>query len=127
MKYRVIVQPPAAFQAWAKHERSAAAGTTKSSHQTALVAAGEKVFLSNTCVSCHAVTGTPAGGAVGPNLTHLGSRWTIGAGAAPLDQQDLERWIADPSTFKPGVNMPPYPFLSHQDLHALAAYLLSLK
>jgi cytochrome c oxidase subunit II len=127
MKYRVIVQSPAAFQAWAKHEHSPASGTAKSSHQPTLVAAGEKVFLNNTCVNCHAITGTSAGGAVGPNLTHFGSRWTIGAGAAPLDQQDLESWIADPNTFKPGVLMPPYPFLSHQDLHALAAYLLSLK
>lgn len=126
MKYRVIVQSPAAFQAWARHQRAPAAGTSGGA-QTALVAAGQKVFLGNTCVNCHAVTGTSAGGAVGPNLTHLGSRWTIGAGAAPLNQQDLERWIADPTTFKPGVLMPPYPFLSHQDLHALAAYLLSLK
>lgn len=123
MKYRVIVQSPAAFQAWAKHEHAPAASKASSS----LIAAGKKVFLSNTCVNCHAITGTSAGGAVGPNLTHIGSRWTIGAGAAPLDQQDMENWIADPNTYKPGVLMPPYPFLSHQDLHALAAYLISLK
>ncbi len=127
MKYRVVVQSPAAFNAWAKHQHAPATITASASPSASLIAAGKKVFLGNTCVSCHAVNGTSAGGAVGPNLTHLGSRWTVGAGAAPLDQQDLERWIADPSTFKPGVLMPPYPFLSHQDLHALAAYLLSLK
>lgn len=127
MKYRVIVQPPTAFQAWAKHENSNAVGTAVGSHSSALVAAGKKVFFANTCVNCHAVSGTSAGGAVGPNLTHFGSRWTIGAGAAPLDQQDLERWIANPNTYKPGVLMPPYPFLTSKDLHALSAYLLSLK
>ncbi|HEX6508979.1 MAG TPA: cytochrome c oxidase subunit II [Chloroflexota bacterium] len=131
MKYRVVVQTPAAFAAWAHHEIAGAANPSKARGSTAAskstLVYGSKVFLSNTCVNCHAVTGTPAGGAVGPNLTHIGSRWTIGAGALPMSEPNLESWIYNPSSYKPGVLMPPYPFLSAKDLHALAAYLYSLK
>jgi cytochrome c oxidase subunit 2 len=124
MKYRVVVQPRAAFMAWAHHQTSKPAKISSTS--TSLVAQGLKVFKSNTCVNCHSITGV-SGGAVGPNLTQMGSRWTIGAGAAPMDEKDLEAWIENPNTYKPGVLMPPYPFLSQKDVHALAAYLLSLK
>jgi cytochrome c oxidase subunit 2 len=121
MKFRAVVETPAQFQAWVKHELAV---RTKPTGEAAL---GEKTFLSNTCVNCHAINGTSAGGAVGPNLTHLGSRWTIGAGAAPMNLQALQQWIYDPTSFKPGVVMPGYPFLSQKQIHALAVYLISLK
>lgn len=121
MKFRMVVQTPALFRAWAKHEQ----GSAPTPH--GLAATGYKLFMSNTCVNCHAITGTPAGGVVGPNLTHLATRWTIGAGAAPMDMPDLMAWIHDPTTYKPGVNMPNYPQLSQTQLRALATYLLSLK
>jgi cytochrome c oxidase subunit 2 len=122
MKFREVVQSPSQFNAWVKHQQKAAAKPS-----TSVTRLGEHVFLSNTCVNCHAITGTSAGGAVGPNLTHFASRWTIGAGAAPVDMNDLEAWIKDPTTYKPGVIMPGYPYLTSKDLHALATYLLSLK
>ncbi len=122
MKFRLIVEPKAAFNAWVAHERKPAAKPA-----TALAAAGQKVFLHNTCIECHAITGTTAGGAVAPNLTHIASRWTIGAGAAPMSEADIMRWVRNPNYYKPGVLMPPYPFLSQKDIHALAAYLISLK
>lgn len=134
MKYRVVVQSAAQFKAWVAHEhRSPLAGSYQSKSgvkasalNTALIAAGEKVFTRNTCVDCHTISGV-SGGAVGPNLTHLGSRWTIGAGAAPMSEQVLEKWIYDPATYKPGIIMPAYTFLSNRDLHALATYLINLK
>lgn len=124
MKYRVVVQPKAQFDAWAKHMASDAAQPSGGA-----AALGQKVFMSHTCVDCHTITypGSKAGGTVAPNLTHLASRWTIGAGAAPLTQADAEAWIRQPSHYKPGVLMPGYPLLSKQDIHALAAYLMSLK
>lgn len=124
MKFRTVVQTPAQFAAWAKHESTPARMTAPAS---SAIAAGQKVFLSNTCVECHAIQGTTAGGVVGPNLTHFGSRWTIGAGAAPVTKSDLVKWIENPQTYKAGVNMPPYPFLSHKQVSDLADYLLSLK
>jgi cytochrome c oxidase subunit II len=121
MKFRMIVQSTTDFNAWVKHERTPAAKPA-----TALEQRGKSLFLSNTCVNCHAITGTTAGGAVGPNLTHVGSRWTLGAGAAPVDLKDIEAWIHDPSSYKPGVNMPGYTF-NARDLRAIASYILSLK
>src|SRR5579884_1420360 len=79
MKFRTIVQPQAAFNAWVKHQLQPAA-----TPKTALAALGKKLFLGNTCVQCHAISGTSAGGTVGPNLTHVGSRWAIAAGAGPM-------------------------------------------
>jgi cytochrome c oxidase subunit 2 len=90
---------------------------------------GQKIFMTHTCVECHTITypGSKAGGTVAPNLTHLASRWTIGAGAAPMTQQDAMAWVRQPSHFKPGVLMPGYPLFTTQQLNALATYLLSLK
>lgn len=122
MKFRTVVQTPAQFNAWIKHEQTLAATPTSPA-----IAAGRQVFLSNTCVKCHAIQGTTAGGVVGPNLTHFASRWTIGAGAAPITKTDLMNWIENPDTYKPGVVMPPYPFLTHKQVSDLADYLLSLK
>lgn len=122
MKFREVVQTPAQFKAWVKHQQQPAVKPS-----TGLAAAGQKVFLRNTCVNCHAINGTSAGGAVGPNLTHVASRWAIAAGAAPVTENDIMQWVRNPYTYKPGVVMPPYPFLSTKDLHALAAYLITLK
>ena len=123
MKYRVVVQTPAQFRAWVLNQIKPAA------KPHGLAAQGQKVFYQNTCISCHFVDAprSPAHGTVGPNLTHLGIRWTIGAGAAPLTTTDLMAWIRDPNSYKPGVLMPPYPLISQKDLRALAAYLISLK
>jgi len=120
MKYRVIVQSPTQFNQWVKHQLQPAA----TPH--GLAALGKKVFLQNTCVNCHAITGV-AGGAVGPNLTHVGSRWTIGAGAAAMNLPNLEQWILQPTTFKPDVLMPDYPLLTPNQRKALATYIYSLK
>jgi cytochrome c oxidase subunit 2 len=121
MKFRTVVQSPAQFAAWVKQQTSSPAPVH------GMAAQGKKLFLASTCANCHAITGTPAGGVVGPNLTHVASRWSIGAGAAPVDTSDMMAWIQDPNTYKPGVVMPGYPLFSQQQLRALAAYLLSLK
>ncbi|GAC1323812.1 MAG: cytochrome c oxidase subunit II [Chloroflexota bacterium] len=122
MKYRLVAQPKAQFDAWVKHENQPASRKVHG-----LVAYGRKVFLHQTCVSCHAINGTSAGGAVAPNLTHVGSRWAIGAGVAPNTIAGLDSWIYDPNGYKPGVLMPAYKVLAQRDIEALSAYLYSLK
>jgi cytochrome c oxidase subunit 2 len=121
MKFEEVVQTPAQFRAWVKHEQQPA------STPTGEAAVGQKIFLSQTCVTCHAINGTPAGGAVAPNLTHVGSRWAIGAGAAPVNVPNVQAWIFNPGIYKPGALMPSYSNLSQKDLHALATYIVSLK
>ena len=41
----------------------------------------------------------------GPNLTHVATRHTIGAGLFPNDAQHLARWIKNARRMKPGVAM----------------------
>jgi cytochrome c oxidase subunit 2 len=89
-------------------------------------AAGRQLFLSKPCASCHTVRGTAAAGTTGPDLTHVGSRKTIGAGLFETTQGSLAAWIADPQTLKPGNNMPMVP-LSGDELRAISAYMMSLK
>ena len=63
---------------------------------------------------------------MGPNLTHVGSRMTLAAGVLPNTPSNLEAWIADPGTFKPGCLMPAM-HLSERQNAQITAYLLTLK
>lgn len=121
MGLRVVVDEPGAFERWkAAQVASAAQPSGEIAHK------GQAVFLSNPCMSCHAVRGTTAGGMLGPDLTHLASRSTIAAGRAPLNRGQLAAWITDPQSMKPGVNMPTVP-IEPQDLDPLLDYLMGLK
>lgn len=92
-----------------------------------LAARGREQFLANGCGSCHTVRGTPADGVVGPDLTHVASRLSIGAGLLPAERDDFQRWIAHPKAVKPGALMPAFGMLPQEDLRALAAYLSDLQ
>src|SRR5690348_14470935 len=67
MLIRVYVDTPSEFEAWVKNQQKPAA-------EDANVAAGRHIFETEACVNCHTVTGTPAKGTYGPDLTHLMSR-----------------------------------------------------
>jgi cytochrome c oxidase subunit 2 len=58
------------------------------------------------CLACHAIRGNPMMvGNIGPNLTHIASRTTIGAGLYPNDAHHLALWIKNARDMKPGVTM----------------------
>jgi cytochrome c oxidase subunit 2 len=121
MAFLVVAQPQAEFDTWmADQSRPAPApgGST--------AARGEQVFTTQSCASCHTVRGTTANGTVGPDLTHFGSRRTLGAGSAPNDPGWLGGWISNSQTIKPGNKMPPQP-LAPEDLRAVITYLEGLK
>ena len=122
MRITVVAQPQSEMDAWAKSQQTPAPPPTES-----LAQRGRDLFLASTCVSCHAVAGTSAVGRVGPDLSHIGSRGTIGGGVAERNAQTLEDWVRNPQSVKPGVLMPGYSGLAQGDLAALAAYLDSLK
>jgi cytochrome c oxidase subunit 2 len=113
--------PERDFQAWLSAQRQSAPEPTSD-----LQRRGRDVFLGATCSQCHTVRGTRAGGAYGPDLTHVGSRATIGAGVLPNTNENLQRWIRNSHDFKPGNKMPPHD-LNDNDLQAVAEYLGSLK
>jgi cytochrome c oxidase subunit 2 len=87
---------------------------------------GQLVFEREACINCHTIRGTVANGRYGPDLTHLMSRATLGAGAALNTPGDLLQWIADPNTYKPGCLMPAMHLTDRQN-QQITAYLLTLK
>lgn len=121
MRMTVVTEPPAAFNAWYLAQLAPAAPPSDSSAQL-----GERIFLSHSCVMCHAVDGNPAGSNVGPNLTHLASRRTIAAGTLLNTRGNLAGWIVDPQRIKPGSLMPPQA-LTGDELNALLDYMRSLR
>jgi cytochrome c oxidase subunit II len=118
MLLRVYVQPRDEFDRWIQQQR----GATQSS---GTVSEGRRIFESTACINCHAVAGTAATGRFGPDLTHLMSRDTIAAGAAPNTPENLRLWIRNPDAIKPGSLMPAME-LGDQELNALASYLETL-
>jgi cytochrome c oxidase subunit 2 len=110
----------------ATHGVVAATQPTETSDDAINARNGQLVFERQACINCHAVAGTVANGRYGPDLTHLMSRETLGAGAAANTPGNLLAWIADPNTFKPGCLMPAM-HLSDRQNAQITAYLLTLK
>jgi cytochrome c oxidase subunit II len=117
MLLRVYVQSREEFDRWV-HQQQQVPQTPES--------AGKRVFESTACVNCHTISGTPAKGRFGPDLTHLMSRDTIASGAAKNTPDQLRLWIRNPDAIKPGSKMPAMG-LSDQDSSAVTAYLETLR
>jgi cytochrome c oxidase subunit 2 len=124
MALLVVAEPEAQFDAWWQHQLD---GPSFPVAEPALDAAlqGQATFM-RYCAACHTVRGTPAGGRVGPDLSHIAERQTIAAGALPNTIGDLSGWIADPQHIKPG-NYMPMLTLSGEDLTHLRSFLTALK
>lgn len=112
----VYADEPRAFQAWRAAQLQPADVDPATD--------GARRFLVY-CGACHTVRGTPAGGELGPDLTHLMSRSTIAAGTLPNKPAYLSGWIADPQHVKPGALMPRLD-LSGSDLASIRTFLRQL-
>lgn len=88
---------------------------------------GKDLYYRESCHSCHAVQGTKFKGKAGPDLTHIASRLTLGAGTIPNSRENLKRWIKDSQSIKPLNRMPSYKTLPEKDLEHLLDYLESLE
>jgi cytochrome c oxidase subunit 2 len=104
---------------------------------------GMATYSRTACIGCHRIRGNPASvGVLGPELTHFGSRLTLGAGLYPNDAPHLARWIKNARVMKPGVIMNTLgkgeydPIaklridqggLTDEQIADIVAYLLSLK
>ncbi|MFD2739461.1 c-type cytochrome [Sulfitobacter aestuarii] len=121
MAFETVAMAPQDFDAWlAEEARDAAAPGDP------LAQAGAEVFAREGCGACHAIRGTEAIGRVGPDLTHVGARKSLGAGILPMERGALMRWIGHAEGLKPEVKMPSFDYLEEDDLRALAAYLEGL-
>ncbi|HEX2282431.1 MAG TPA: cytochrome c oxidase subunit II [Thermomicrobiales bacterium] len=119
----LIVQEPEEYQAWLEHMAQPAPTPTEPVQQHGL-----DVFMQSQCRFCHTIRGTDARGDVGPELTHLMSRQTLGAVTIRNSTGNLAAWVADPHQFKPGVKMPAFvDDIVGEDFQALIAYLASLE
>jgi cytochrome c oxidase subunit II len=122
MLLRVYVEPRADFDRWVQGQQKV---VSANSPLDEAAAQGRRIFESTACINCHAVAGTVAKGRFGPDLTHLMSRDTLAAGAAPNTPRNLRLWIQNPEAIKPGSLMPSMN-LSDQDFDRVTAYLLTL-
>jgi cytochrome c oxidase subunit II len=118
MLLRIYVDSPEEFDRWVRQQQAPATDGDSP--------AGRRVFEATACVNCHTISGTPATGRFGPDLTHLMSRQTIAAGATPNTHDNRRLWIKNPDAIKPGSKMPAMG-LSDQDLDAVTAYLETLR
>jgi mono/diheme cytochrome c family protein len=78
---------------------------------------GAEIFKREKCRDCHTLNGK--GGAVGPNLTYVGSRRT---------REYIYQQIKDPKSHNPRTEMPSFSGrVSEEDINALADYLAGMK
>jgi cytochrome c oxidase subunit 2 len=124
MAFTVIAESPSQFRAWLAAQQQPAREPTPAD---SVVAVGRNLFTSALCATCHRVRGTSATGELGPDLTHVASRAALAAGTLPNTLAAMEAWITNAQSLKPGALMPSMPQFDGPSLHAVAAYLMSLR
>lgn len=104
---------------------------------------GQQIYSRSACIGCHKINGNPmSAGIIGPNLTHVGARYTIAGGIYTNTTENLVRWIKNAPAMKPGSLMPAIGTgeynpaikakvtmggLNDQQIADVAAYLQALK
>lgn len=121
MRLRVFIQDDSAFQQWVARQRSGPPPERPGSIEER----GRQEFVGHTCFACHTIAGVSRG-TIGPDLSHFGSRTTIGGGLFPNTTDWLTRWVTNAPALKPGALMPPQAGPG-VDIDAIVAYLQSLR
>jgi cytochrome c oxidase subunit 2 len=123
MAFMVVAEPPEAYDAWLARQRLPAAEPPPGE-----LAFGREVFGAAGCGGCHAVRGTEWTARLGPDLTHVGSRLTLGAGVLANHRSAIAGWVAGSQDIKPGNRMPSFATaLDGPELRAVSAWLDSLR
>jgi len=123
MGFVVVAHPAERFAALMAARRTPAARPPANAD----AARGAGLFRTTGCAACHRIAGTDATGLAGPDLTHVASRLTLGAGILPNNRGTLIGWTGNSQAIKPGNRMPAYSTLPAADLRAIAAYLETLR
>lgn len=118
MALDIVAMEPAAFDHWLA---DVARPAVVSAHP------GRRLFDQYGCDGCHAIRGHFAGGAIGPDLTHVGARRSLGAGTLPTTRDAISRFVRDSSIVKPGSRMPAFRDMPLEDADIIAAYLAELR
>ena len=122
MALHVVAVPEEEYSAWLARQAEAAREP-----EDAGLRRGRDLVLRENCGTCHTIRGTRAAGELGPDLTHVGSRSSLGAGRLDNNTATLAAWIAGSQAIKPGNLMPSITAYSGEELRLVAAYLASLK
>jgi cytochrome c oxidase subunit II len=120
MRIRVVAESEEDFNEWQKQQI-----VVPPTPRTGIAAKGAVLFQSMACMNCHTIQGTPAAARVGPNLTHLTTRATIGAGVLTNTPENLAKWLYNPQKYKPGALMPNMK-LTDSEVKSIVAYLEAL-
>jgi cytochrome c oxidase subunit 2 len=131
MKFKVVALAPADFDQWVADNQAPAKPPPSDAEK------GFEVFQSNLpagghCTDCHAIDGLQtdqgqpilANGA--PNLTHFASRTCFAGCSLANNDENLRRWLENPSAVKYGAFMPDYG-LSPEQIDQLIAFLNTLE
>lgn len=122
MRLLIVAEAQERVDAWVANEKKAAVTVPTDP----VLVQGQQIFFGSACVYCHTIRGTVASGQIGPDLTHIASRRTLGSGMFENNTGYLSGWIVNAQALKPGNKMPPM-YLNADSLHALVAYLQSLQ
>jgi len=120
MAFDVVAMEAGAFDRWVAAQRAP-------SPAAATAAGGYRLFAGYGCGGCHAIRGTGAASAIGPDLSRYGARATLAAGILPMTTANTARFIRHPERTKPGVRMPAFAHMPPADAVAIARYLEGLK
>lgn len=118
MAFHVVAMEPNDFEAWLAAEAGPAIVPQSD---------GAALFLQAGCAACHTVRGSGATGVIGPDLTHVGSRHSLGAATLPNTAEAFASWIVGNQHLKPDNHMPPFATFSDDELQVLSLWLESLK
>jgi cytochrome c oxidase subunit 2 len=131
MCFQIISISSPEFDTWVTAQTAEAASPSSEAARR-----GQQIFM-NACAACHAIRGTQAIGASGPNLSHLFSRDVIAGGALALNAANLQQWVKDAPGIKPGTAMPSFDCqengnnletcLTHTEVDDVAVYLSTLE
>ena len=94
---------------------SALAAQERSAATPERITRGQRLFMEQGCYGCHTVQklGTP----IGPDLSHVGAKYT---------EAYLKNWLRDPAMQRPAAHMPALEFTEPQ-IALLVAFLASLQ
>ena len=120
MRIRVVAESEEDFQKWVDGQL-----VVPPTPGHGIAREGAQLFQTMACMNCHTIRGTAAAARVGPDLTHLSDRATIGAGVLTNTPENLAKWLLNPQKYKPGSYMPNMK-LSNEEVKSLVAYLEAL-
>jgi cytochrome c oxidase subunit II len=124
MRMKIRVVTPAEYDAWVAAQQAPPVAPEEGS----IEAQGLAIYRSSACIACHTIQGISPG-AIGPNLTHIGSRETLAGGMFVNTPDEMEAWIKNAPGRKPGAKMLSLDAmkLKPEQVKPIVAYLQSLK